>query len=192
MDSFLRKLYYQDVSRLKPYHWHGNNLKKPVQYRSQELVLIIWRTFIEDLFLFDDPVAELRKTDLTTSLTSVMVHAEVLQKLYSQGRSSDETQESSQPKTDALLYSIRADPTLGWLDVWNQSIMQLNDMRNTKVLPFINLEKTVLVPLTSINQILEQNMVEADSLHKLLVTTLNTIAPTLSWIPVSYVYDLSQ
>ena len=84
----------------------------------QELVLLVYRSLAEDLFLYEDSVAEFRKTELVTALTCVMVSASVLQDMYSKTTLQKDVVSG---KTDfvLLLNIIRSCPqNEGWVVRW--------------------------------------------------------------------------
>jgi hypothetical protein len=87
----------------------------------KELVLLVYRSLAEDLFLYEDVVAESRKTELVTALTCVMVSASVLEDLYSKTTLQKDVNSG---KTDfvLLLNIIRSCPqNVGWVFRWVES-----------------------------------------------------------------------
>ena len=82
------------------------------------MVILVYRSLAEDLFLYEDLVAESRKTELVTALTSVMVSADVLSDIYSKTVLQKEVNSG---KTDfvLLLNIIRSSPqNVGWVVRW--------------------------------------------------------------------------
>ena len=72
--------------------------------------------------MYEDTVAELRKTELVTVMTSVVVSAPVLEELYSKALSADS---GSHGRLDlvSLLNLVRAHPqNTGWLIRWTTSL----------------------------------------------------------------------
>ncbi|KAJ3053173.1 hypothetical protein HK097_004905 [Rhizophlyctis rosea] len=69
------KIFVEVAKRLFPLQWADMDLLLMNMYRadekSQEMVLLIYRSLAEDIYIYDDAVAELRKKELTTGMLAV-------------------------------------------------------------------------------------------------------------------------
>jgi exportin-5 len=82
---------------------------------------MIYRTLAEDIFLYEDAVAELRKSELLTALTAVSVSASVLEGQYSKSSQ----KQIGKLNLVVLLNMIRAHPeNSGWMIQWATSIRE--------------------------------------------------------------------
>lgn len=85
---------------------------------------MVYRTLAEDIFLFEDPIAELRKSELLTALTAISVSANVLEQQYSK------SSQKQIGKLDlvVLLNMVRAHPeNTGWMCRWTESIQMYKE-----------------------------------------------------------------
>ena len=88
------------------------------------MVLMIYRTLAEDLFLYEEAVADARKAELLTALTSVIVSAPILESLYAKA---DPNQISGKMDLIILLNLVRANPSnKGWLWKWIDNLREFS------------------------------------------------------------------
>lgn len=90
------------------------------------LVLHIYRTLAEDIFVLDDAAAGVRKRELSTGMTCVISSSAVLNQLHEKLVGTDGTT-MNQSATDVtlLLQHLRANPeNEGWLTRWIQVLSQ--------------------------------------------------------------------
>ncbi|KAJ1926454.1 karyopherin, partial [Tieghemiomyces parasiticus] len=73
------------AERLWPQQWPELDEWLQSLYRSSELCLLALRNLADDLGVFDDPLAALRKSDLTNALICVLLSARSLQQAYPSG-----------------------------------------------------------------------------------------------------------
>ncbi|KAI8619690.1 armadillo-type protein [Chytriomyces sp. MP71] len=106
-DDFLKTLFYKDI-------------------HSQERALLVFKCLVEDTFLFENSIAELRKKDLSISLIAITVDAPVLNKVYCSGDRALASSVSSGLNVDYVLNMIRADPgNEGWLLRLSKNLIRL-------------------------------------------------------------------
>ncbi|KAJ3314111.1 Exportin-5 [Blyttiomyces sp. JEL0837] len=110
MDSYLHQLYCQSV-------------------KHKELVLLIFKSLSEDVFILEDVIAEKRKKDLSSALVAIVVNASLLHDLYSKDRAGEgEAAQASQQQLDQFFTGIRFNPTGGgWLHVWETELVTLQN-----------------------------------------------------------------
>ncbi|KAI9343333.1 armadillo-type protein [Zopfochytrium polystomum] len=191
--AFLRRkvasIFAEVAKRLWPQRWpemdgilaqlHDQSLS------GKSLALLIFKSLFDDVFVYDDPVADARKRDLSTALSAVVVSRKALEVLYLADRAPDASFASFLSEGDPgpavvsltleggapiiagvndVLRWIRADPQMvGWLDRWMRLLVQLRDV----------LMMEPADPST-----------EAGAYQTLGVELLETIASLLAWVPL--------
>ena len=85
----------------------------------------MFKILFEDVFIYDDFLADLRKKDLVTALNSITANAQTLSEIY--GNDSDQNQNvDNQLNVNLILTMIRANPhNDGWLERWTADSKQL-------------------------------------------------------------------
>ncbi|KAI8813395.1 armadillo-type protein [Cladochytrium replicatum] len=138
----------------------------------EELVLIVYRTIAEDIFEYEDAVADIRKRNLITSLTFAAVNTAILSERSSGtgqgtigGMATSVTPPPKIPRTDPELLAslIASEPNNeGWISRWALKVEQWNDLRQSRKL---------------VGAITDAALAE-----RMVVSTLNTIAAYVDWI----------
>ncbi|KAJ3168665.1 hypothetical protein HDU88_001558 [Geranomyces variabilis] len=146
MDFILRRMYDENPTR-------------------REYVLLIYRSLVEDVFIFEDAVAELRKAELVTGIMAVTLSAPALERLYAE-RGTDvnlTSLGSSSSDFEILLKMMRADPeNEGWLLRWTKAAEELHREWGLQI---------------------QRRDVNAFTTERLAVLTLNALSVQLDWIP---------
>ncbi|KAJ3090614.1 hypothetical protein HK102_003205 [Quaeritorhiza haematococci] len=160
----LAKLVVEVAKRMWPLQWPDMDallrelyVSSPI---SQELVLIIYRSLAEDIFIYDDAIASMRNKELTTAMFSVVCSARVLTDAH---QGAQEQARGSRADFDAIINFIRSDPeNEGWLNRWSRAVVEL----------YKEWEREV-----------QRGNVEASSIAERLTTaTLNTLGVMLDWV----------
>lgn len=141
----------------------------------------MYRSLAEDIFIYEDTIAELRKPQLITAMTSVIVSAPILERLYAKSVHENQTMAG---KTDlvALLNLIRVNPhNEGWLARW---ILSLGEWKRAW---------TVAVRLICLDslQISNKEAQAAEIAERLMVDILNTLSVFLDWAVVPSLLETS-
>ncbi len=88
-----------------------------------KIVLLIYRTLAEDIFMVEDSVAASRKRELSTAMTCITVSSQVLEELHARVTGS---MQKDGPDMTILFQLLRANPeNPGWLQRWTTHLTQL-------------------------------------------------------------------
>ncbi|KAJ3220155.1 hypothetical protein HDU67_005479 [Dinochytrium kinnereticum] len=161
------RLFVEAAKRFWPHHWVDmDKLLRQLFFSSpkhQELVLGVYRTLSEDIYILEDDVATLRKRDLSTSMSAVFFSEDALPTIYGD-TSSDPT--SKRPKKgvdiEKIVRMIRSDEgNNGWLKILATSLMEHHQRWLTAI---------------------EGNMPEGPVFHLLALDTMRTVGACLAWV----------
>lgn len=97
---------------------------------------MICRSLAEDIFLYDDVVASLRKKELVTGMLAVTVSADTLEKFHAKRGSNVILTDNEPVQSDyeLLLRIVRANPANeGWLIRWSRAVTELDAQRTSHV-----------------------------------------------------------
>ncbi|KAJ3297020.1 hypothetical protein HK104_000937 [Borealophlyctis nickersoniae] len=118
MDKILRNLYASSIS-------------------SQEIVMFIWRSLMEDIYLYEDVVAQLRKEELKYGVLAVTVHASMVEELYAKYQVQPQNVTPGgmvggvgTPRTHVglALDLVGAYPdNVGWLIRWSRTALEMHE-----------------------------------------------------------------
>ncbi|TPX62346.1 hypothetical protein PhCBS80983_g00487 [Powellomyces hirtus] len=129
----LAKLFVEVAKRMWPMQWTDMDVLLRRMYTEnptqREFVLLVYKSLAEDIFLFDDPVAGLRKTELVTSMMAVTVSGAALEDLYAQRGTNVNLTSLNNVQSDfeMLLKMMRADPeNQGWFQRWTTAAEELH------------------------------------------------------------------
>ncbi len=132
MDLILRSLYSENVHVSQAGTLHSNQQLRIAggSALGVELVCKIYKRLIEDVFIFDDPVALKRKQELSTSLLATCVDAESLNRWIEKEKSCEDSYKTK-TDLDRLLQLIRADPSnIGWMSRFSGGLKNAIQMHN--------------------------------------------------------------
>ncbi|KAI9204326.1 armadillo-type protein [Polychytrium aggregatum] len=167
------RIFVEIAKRQWPWEWPDMDLLIQELYRdsptTQELSLMIYRSLAEDVFIYEDAVAELRKRELTAIMLSVSMSSGIIQSShlsYQEQKAAEANGAPPKPagRTDMeLLFKyMQTNPqNVGWLNKWTTACAQLHEQWHN---------------LTAI-QNADSSMVEC-----LLVRHLNTVVVFLDWV----------
>ncbi|KAJ3187101.1 hypothetical protein HDU85_007139 [Gaertneriomyces sp. JEL0708] len=132
------KLFVDVAKRTWPLQWMDMDVLLRNLYSSspttQELVLFIYRDLAEDIFIYEDVVAELRKKELVTAMMAVTFNATVLEDLNAKRGAEVQLEadtlhspaENTRTDFEILLRMLRANPeNEGWLLRWTGAVTEL-------------------------------------------------------------------
>ncbi|TPX64131.1 hypothetical protein SpCBS45565_g06113 [Spizellomyces sp. 'palustris'] len=172
------RLFVEVAKRMWPIQWpHMDILLRELYAQNpttRELCLLIYRSLAEDVFLYEDVVAELRKQELVTGMMAVTVSAHILEDLHAKrgadvnlrSEGTQQATESGRTDFEMLLRLIRANPeNEGWLNRWVGGAADLH--------------QEWVVQRTG-------NAERAPVTERLAVLTLNTLVVYLDWVLLRY------
>nr|KAJ3420728.1 hypothetical protein HK105_005338 [Polyrhizophydium stewartii] len=160
----LSKIFVELAKRTWPLDWTDMDVCLRLLYgqslAGRKLVLLIYKSLAEDVFLFEDAVAVSRKKELSTALVSVTVSTPLLNEILSRPVVESETQAmSARSDLKLLLQLVRANPeNEGWIQRWSADLVALASQ-------------------------------PVQSAELLLVATLDCIAICLGWIPLASIKE---
>ncbi|KAI8816980.1 armadillo-type protein [Fimicolochytrium jonesii] len=169
------RLFDEIAKRMWPLNWMDMDVLLRQLYEQssthRELVLLIYRSLTEDIFIYDDAFAQLRKKELVTGMMAVTMSASALQELNEQ-RGAD-VELAGMPSNIAhsdyelILRIIRANPeNEGWIVRWMQAADQLHN-------EWISLARAAA----------GGDQQRAQTVERLAVLTLNAVAVNMEWVP---------
>ncbi|KAI9105243.1 armadillo-type protein [Phlyctochytrium arcticum] len=172
------RLIVEVAKRMWPLQWTEMDVNLRELYdtspTTREIVLLAYKGLAEDIFLYEDTVAELRKKELVTAMMAVTVNPVILEELHrSRGANvSFGTVSAGEERTDfeMLLRMVRANPeNEGWLLRWVAGVNELHSQFR--------------------NQSNSNNVEGAKLAQRLIILTLNTLVVYLDWVILRAIAD---
>ncbi|KAI8917479.1 armadillo-type protein [Entophlyctis helioformis] len=127
------KIFVELAKRTWPTQWTDMDVRLRALYQEsvlgRKLVLLIYKSLVEDVFIFEETAAVARKRELSTALMSVTLGRGVLEEALSKPVEPDNSTSASSSRADLvlLLSLVRADPeNEGWLMRWSNAIEMLS------------------------------------------------------------------
>ncbi|KAJ3370878.1 hypothetical protein HDU91_005805 [Kappamyces sp. JEL0680] len=143
----MAKVIVEFVKRVWPGAWSDFDAVFRAFYASEdfgrEIVLLVYRNLVQDVFVYADPVASKRKLELSTSLLGVCVDAAFLNEWIIKQKSSTEDAYKIKTNLDMLVELVRNDPqNEGWMTrlVQGCTVLVSQDAHQHKKLVLLHLE----------------------------------------------------
>ena len=153
------------------------------------MVLLIYRSLAEDIYLYDDAVAELRKKELNTGMLAISISTGMVEKWLQRNPESGGLvgmpPSVSSFDVGAVLDVLRVSPhNDGWLNRWTKNVpalhaLLMNDVRGNRSIECQRYH----------NEHVLQTTAHAGITERLCILHLNTLSVFVDWVVLEYVFD---